>query len=88
MRKLTVEGNQGLQELQLRDIWSSILQKKQQHSSSLNDFLNSLTDAEFSEFIQSRDIPMDKLKETGRAKDEFGLNLKELSIDAREKMLI
>lgn len=35
--------------------------KKQIHNSNVNEFLNNLTDDEFTEFIQARDIPIDKL---------------------------
>ena len=60
MRKLTLEGSQGLAELQKADIWKSIIAKKQRHQ-DVNSFMNALTDDEFSEFIQAKDIPMDKL---------------------------
>jgi hypothetical protein len=50
MRKLTLEGTQGLAELQKEQIWKSIVAKKQGHQDT-NEFLNSLTDDEFTEFI-------------------------------------
>lgn len=73
--------------MQRRDIWKSIIAKKQQHQ-SLNEFMNSLTDAEFTEFIQTKDIPFEKLAETGRQKEEFGINPKELMLESKENVLL
>ena len=59
--------------------------KKQKHNTNTNDFLNSLTDDEFSEFIQARDIPIDKLQDTGRESEVIDLkNLKDSHLDMRE----
>jgi len=50
--------------------------------------LNSLSDDEFSEFIQERDIPEDKLTETGRASELSGFDFaKETAIDSKEQFL-
>ena len=68
MRKLTLEGASGLQELQRNDIWKSIVSKKQKYSDT-NEFLNSLSDDEFTEFVQARDIPIEKLQDTGRGSE-------------------
>jgi len=88
MRKLTLEGPQGLHELQRHDLWRSIVAKKQNHQNT-NDFLNSLTDDEFSEFVQARDIPIDKLNDTGRASEVIDLNhLPDSQIDMREQLMV
>ena len=90
MRKLTLEGEQGIEDLQRTDIWNSIMKKKQMHHENINDFLNSLTENEFTEFIQARDIPLEKLNETGRASELAGfgrLSVKETEIDMREQHL-
>lgn len=88
MRKLTLEGDQGMQELQRADIWKSILAKKEFYNKNLNEFLNSLSDDEFSEFIQERDIPEEKLTETGRASELSGFDFaKETAIDSKEQFL-
>ena len=49
--------------------------------------MNSLTDDEFTEFIQKRDIPIDKLEETGRLSDVMKENLREQDIEKREELL-
>lgn len=73
MRKLTLEGTQGLAELQRDNLWQSIMAKKQLHHDNLNDLLNSLTDDEFNEFIQARDVDTIKLRETGKESEGFTL---------------
>lgn len=85
MRKITIEGSEGLHELQKADLWGSIMAKKQVYHENTNDFLNSLTDDEFTEFIQARDIPIGKLSDTGRASEVSGWDVrKENMIDMKE----
>lgn len=85
MRKLTLEGEEGLQDLQRTELWKSIMTKKQVFPNT-NDFLNSLTDDEFTEFVQARDIPLDKLKDTGRVSEIARFDdAKESAIDLREQ---
>lgn len=51
----------------------------------MNAFLNSLTEPEFTEFIQQREMPLDKLLETGRALETAKFDtFKEEAIDLRE----
>jgi hypothetical protein len=58
---------------------------KKQAIPDVNEFLNSLTDDEFTEFVQARDMPIDKLQDTGREKETFKLDMaKEQAIDYRE----
>lgn len=52
----------------------------------MNDFLNSLSEDEFTEFIQQRDLPLEKLGETGRA-SELAHFAPEADIDLREQHL-
>lgn len=55
----------------------------------MNEFLNSLTDDEFTEFVQARDIPVEKLQDTGRGSELPQINLhQEQSIDLREQLMI
>ena len=54
----------------------------------MNEFFNNLSDDEFTEFIQSRDVTVDKLKETGKEKEFYAPNMRESMIDTRESMLI
>ena len=49
-----------------------------------NEFLNSLTQDEFTEFIAERDIPVEKLTETGRTSEFARQSLKETEIELRE----
>lgn len=50
--------------------------------------MNSLTDDEFTEFVQAREMPIDKLQDTGRDKETFHLDMaKEQQIDFREQQL-
>lgn len=87
MRKLTLEGNEGLEQLQRRDLWASIQMKKQLHHDDTNAFLNSLTPDEFNEFINERDLPLDKLTETGRKPELVTPSLREKEIELREEHL-
>ena len=88
MRKLTVEGAEGLRELQRAELWASIMAKKHMHSSDTNAFLNSLTEDEFTEFIQQREISVEKLEETGKVSELVNLNDKrEQLIELREELL-
>jgi hypothetical protein len=88
MRKLTLEGTQGLAELQRDHLWQSIMAKKQLHHDNLNDLLNSLTDDEFNEFIQARDVDMNKLQETGKESEGFTLRPeKEERLEIKEQVL-
>lgn len=50
MRKMTLGGEQGFQDLQKKEIWKSIMAKKLQYP-TINEFMNNLNDAEFTEFI-------------------------------------
>ena len=87
MRKITLEGTQGLADLQREDLWKSIVMKKQMFS-DVNSFMNSLTDDEFNEFIQARDIPVDKLTETGRHSEVYKPNLEfEQRLELKEQVL-
>jgi hypothetical protein len=62
--------------------------KKQLHHDNLNDLLNSLTDDEFTEFIQARDVDMNKLQETGKESEGFTLKLeKEERLEIKEQVL-
>lgn len=70
MQKLTKEGDEGLRDLQQKDIWAQIMMKKTRFA-TMNEFMNSLTDDEFTEFIQARDVPNDKLAETGRQSESY-----------------
>ncbi len=87
LRKLNLEGSEGLQQLQRRDIWASIAIKKELHNNDTNAFLNSLTQDEFTEFISERDIPIEKLTETGRASEFARESLKEKEIELKENHL-
>jgi hypothetical protein len=51
MRKLTLEGEQGLRDLQQTELWGSIMAKKQFYEGNMNAFMNSLSEDEFTEFI-------------------------------------
>ena len=62
--------------------------KKQIHHDNLNDLLNSLTDDEFTEFIQARDVDMNKLQETGKESEGFTLRPeKEERLEIKEQVL-
>lgn len=85
MRKLTLGGQEGLAELQRENIWKSIIAKKQIHNNDMNEFLNALSDDEFTEFIQARDMPIDKINQTGRESEGFTLSPeKEEKLDLKE----
>jgi hypothetical protein len=63
--------------------------KKEMYQGGLNEFMNSLTDDEFTEFIQARDVPLEKLKDTGRESEGFTLAPeKEEKLDLREQLMI
>ena len=58
---------------------------KKQIYNNTNEFLNHLSNDEFTEFIQSRDIPIDKLTDTGRISELSTIDLgKESEIDLKE----
>ncbi len=58
---------------------------KKQIYNNTNEFLNHLSNDEFTEFIQSRDIPIDKLTDTGRISELSAIDLgKESVIDLKE----
>jgi hypothetical protein len=58
---------------------------KKQIYTNTNEFLNHLSNDEFTEFIQSRDIPIDKLTDTGRISELSTIDLgKESAIDLKE----
>ncbi|CDW79965.1 UNKNOWN [Stylonychia lemnae] len=84
MKKIQNEGNDGLMTLQQNELWKSIYHKKMLFN-DINDFLNHLTDDEFTEFIQNREIQIDKLAETGKDSEIFRSSLKEQLITLSEQ---
>lgn len=61
--------------------------KKHIHEHDTNAFMNSLSEDEFSEFIQQRGLPLEKLEETGRLTDLMKDNIREQDIQKREDLL-
>lgn len=49
--------------------------------------MNALTEDEFNEFILSREVPINKLEDTGRLKEVYGFNPREISIESKESLL-
>lgn len=76
-----------MKELQQRELWKSIAIKRQ-FSPDINTFLNALTQEEFTEFIQSRDMPLDKIEDTGRFSEVARLDPRELIVQAREEQML
>eukprot|EP00347_Sterkiella_histriomuscorum_P008086 403346424 len=90
MRKIISGGEEGLQDLQRKELWQSIIKKKEAFGSDgLNDFLNHLTDDEFTEFISHRDIKLDDkvLNNTGKTSEDVRINgrLREQMIELAEE---
>jgi hypothetical protein len=50
IRKLTIEGPEGMRELMHKETWRNIIEKYEL-SSNTNDFLNSLTEDELTQYI-------------------------------------
>ena len=50
IKQITIGGDKGLQELQRKEVWRSISEKYEKAKDS-NEFLNSLSEDEFTEYI-------------------------------------
>ena len=65
-----------LSELWQKELWKSITFKKVMNE-DVNDFLNSLTEDEFGEFVRHKAFDKAKLAHTGRESEVSKLTLKE-----------
>lgn len=76
-----------LTELQREEIWHSIHFKKQT-APDINTFLNSLSEDEFAEFIESKEMPQDKIEDTGRFSELSSVSPREMILQAREEQMM
>jgi len=85
MRELTMGGEEGLKNLKLRQIHRSIAEKHAK-ATDTNEFLNSLEEDEYQEFIQTHPENYD-IDETGRYSIQQKYGAGETKIQEQEKDL-
>lgn len=83
MNMMRNDNIEDLTELQRQEIWYAI-QFKKETAPDINTFLNSLTEDEFSEFIESKEMPQDKIEDTGRTSELSSVSPREMILQARE----